>query len=103
MPKVKVTCEACGKAVFRYPSQVSKHPFCSRVCARRFNGERMRLYNQTENPMNTANGWTQEKKDAVRLGSCWAAAHFKEVPETFTRSGGNLRWCCQVASPLFPK
>lgn len=76
MSKVKVTCEACGKAVFRYPSQVSKHPFCSRVCARRFNGERMRLYNQTENPMNTANGWTQEKKDAVRTreqaakGSC---------------------------------
>lgn len=66
MPKVKVVCGACGKAVFKYPSQVSKHPFCSRVCARRFNGERMRLYNQHENPMNTARGWTDAQKEAVR-------------------------------------
>lgn len=66
MPKVKVVCEACGKAVFKYPSQVSKHTFCSRVCARKFNGERMRLYNQCENPMNTERGWTDAKKEAVR-------------------------------------
>ena len=92
VPKVEVTCEGCGKVTYRYPSQISKHSFCSRVCARRFNGARMHFYNQTDNPMNqkrevpettvksasprtasghirpqnTSAGWSQEKREAVR-------------------------------------
>lgn len=66
MPKIEVRCEGCGKPIWRYPSQISKHPFCSRECSHRFNSARISAYNQTENPKNTASGWTDAQKEAVR-------------------------------------
>lgn len=59
-------CEACGKIFYRYPSQVSKHNFCSRKCAKVFTSSRMSDYNRQENPMNTTEGWSEEQKEAVR-------------------------------------
>ena len=52
VPKQKVRCETCGKVFYRYPSQISEHNFCSRVCAKIFTSSRMSDYNKQENPMN---------------------------------------------------
>jgi len=66
MIKQIVCCEACGKEIERYPSQISKYNFCSRKCAKTFTSSRMTQYNRHENPMNTSDGWSAEQKDAVR-------------------------------------
>jgi hypothetical protein len=72
----EVKCETCGAVFQRNPSQIRSHTFCSRQCAKAFTSDRMRRFNQTENPMNTSNGWTQEKRETVRnremnnKGSC---------------------------------
>lgn len=86
MPKVEVRCERCGRAVFRYPAQVSKHPFCSRECARKFNSERMSRYNQSVNPMNTSAGWSDTQKEAVRAREKRAKGSCK--PDTYPKYHG---------------
>ena len=77
MPKIIVICENCGIEMQRNPSQVSKHNYCSRECAKVFTSSRMRKFNQSENPMNKSmDGWTMEmriKKSQVErtsTGSC---------------------------------
>lgn len=86
MPKIEVKCERCGKIVMRYPSQISKHPFCSRECARKFNSDRVRLYNQTKNPKNTSAGWTDEQKEVVRAREKMAKGDCK--PDTYPKFHG---------------
>jgi len=66
MPKVELTCEECGKRFMRYPSQVMEHNFCGLACSRKFTSARMTQFNQTENPMNSSAGWSQQQRDAVR-------------------------------------
>ena len=62
MAKIKVMCEVCGAELMRYPSQIRKHVFCSKKCAKTFTSSRMTAYNKAENPMNRTDGWTQEMK-----------------------------------------
>ena len=50
--KQTLSCETCGKAFERHPSQVREHNFCSRQCAKAFTSKRLTDYNKTENPMN---------------------------------------------------
>lgn len=83
MPRIEVKCEGCGRVVSRYPSQISKHPFCSRKCARIFNSSRMHTYNQMENPMNTSAGWTDEQRAAVRAREKKAKGNCK--PDTYPK------------------
>ena len=64
---VEVQCEICGKAFKRFPSQIRSHIFCSRKCSRQFTSKRMRVYNRTENPMNTSVGWTDERRNNCRM------------------------------------
>lgn len=67
MGKEKVViCEVCGKSFSRYPSQIRGHIFCGKECSRIFTSRRMAEYNRTENPMNTAPGWSDAQKEAVR-------------------------------------
>lgn len=66
MSKQEISCDACGKRISRYPSQIRPHNFCSRKCAKVFTSNRMSNYNQQENPMNTSSGWSAEQKEAVR-------------------------------------
>lgn len=66
MPKVKCSCEACGREIERNPSQIRTHVFCSRDCSRQFRSQRMAAYNRTANPMNTSSGWSVEQREAVR-------------------------------------
>lgn len=65
--KIQCVCEICGKVLERSPSQIRSHVFCSLDCSRKFTSKRMTLYNQTANPMNTKEGWTESQKEAVRL------------------------------------
>lgn len=62
---IEVKCEKCGAILQRSPSQIRSHVFCSRECAKAFTSERMRRYNQTQNPMNSSEGWTEEKREVV--------------------------------------
>lgn len=64
--QVEVRCEACGKIFPRYISQVRPRNFCNRECSRTFTSARMSAYNATENPMNTSEGWSEERREAVR-------------------------------------
>ena len=86
IPKQEVCCEACGKIFYRYPSQISKHNFCSRKCAKVFTSSRMSNFNRQENPMNTPDGWSKEQREAVRqreqkrMGPC--------SPETYPKEHG---------------
>ena len=32
MKKIQISCDMCGKMLFRYPSQIHKHNFCCRAC-----------------------------------------------------------------------
>jgi len=64
--KVTVCCQHCGKAITRYPCQISKNNFCSRECARFFTSARMTAYNKSQNPMNTSEGWSEEKRETAR-------------------------------------
>lgn len=41
--KVELRCDYCGKTIFRYPSQIKKHNFCSRECLAKYS-------NSTTNP-----------------------------------------------------
>lgn len=66
MGKIQVVCSCCGKIVFRYPSQVSATPFCSRACAKACTSARMHRWNETANPKNTPNGWDTSAREAVR-------------------------------------
>lgn len=66
MPKVTCTCQNCGRLFSRYPCQIREHVFCSRVCARAFTSTRMTDYNRSKNPMNRSDGWSEEKREAVR-------------------------------------
>lgn len=50
--KQTLSCETCGQVFERCPSQIRKHNFCSRQCAKAFTSKRMTDYNKTENPMN---------------------------------------------------
>lgn len=36
MAKIKVLCDWCGKALYRYPCQLGKHAFCSSSCRSKF-------------------------------------------------------------------
>lgn len=36
MPKVKVMCSWCGAVVYRYPSTINAHVFCTAMCRSRF-------------------------------------------------------------------
>lgn len=38
--KIKTVCDMCGKEVFKYPSQIKKHNFCSRQCLSNFSSKR---------------------------------------------------------------
>lgn len=66
IPKQEISCEVCGRVFYRYPSQISKHNFCSRKCTKVFTSNRMSDYNRRENPMNTSAGWSEEQKETVR-------------------------------------
>lgn len=85
IPKQEVCCEACGKIFYRYPSQVSKHNFCSQKCAKAFTSQRMTEYNKTENLMNIKSTRTHYKKSpdeihAIRVGAALkkSGGHYKE-------------------------
>lgn len=59
-------CDTCGKAINRYPSTTYSHNFCSRECFKAYSSKRMAKYNQTENPMNTPAGWSDDMKERQR-------------------------------------
>ena len=86
MPKIELKCATCGKPVFRTPSTVFDHVFCSRECARTFRSARMSRYNRTENPKNTSSGWTDEQKAAVRAREKKAKGSCK--PDTYPKYHG---------------
>lgn len=83
---IEVKCEKCGKAIQRNPSQISNRVFCSRECSREFRSERMRRYNQTRNPMNTSEGWTEEKRMEVSAREKRNKGPCKR--DTYKKSGG---------------
>ena len=60
---IELKCETCGKTVWRNPSQVRTHTFCSRTCVRPFLSNRLSTMNRTENPMNQPGGWTLEQRE----------------------------------------
>ena len=37
--KLKIECNWCGKEIYKYPSQVKKHNFCSRECFKKYRDE----------------------------------------------------------------
>ncbi len=41
--KLELKCDWCGKLIYRYPSQIKEHNFCSRACLGHFS-------NKTDNP-----------------------------------------------------
>jgi len=41
--KVQLTCDWCGKPMYRYPSKIKEHNFCSRACLGHFS-------NKADNP-----------------------------------------------------
>lgn len=86
MPKVEARCEICGKVIFRYPSQLFDHVFCSLSCARKFTSGRMSLFNRTTNPMNTAAGWSNTQREAVRQRERAAKGECK--PDTYKKYHG---------------
>lgn len=46
--KVELTCDYCGKRIYRYPSQVKPHNFCSKACLAHYS-------NKADNPNGYAN------------------------------------------------
>lgn len=86
MSKVALQCEVCGKAVYRYPSEIRSRTFCSRKCSKVFTSSRMTEYNKTENPMNTSDGWSDSLKNAVRKREKLAKGECK--PDTYPKFHG---------------
>jgi hypothetical protein len=64
MPKIKVLCEVCGQEVYRYPSGIKEHVFCSRLCAKEYTSKRMTEMNIKLNPTRM----TDEVKENIRWG-----------------------------------
>ena len=84
--KVPIICETCGKTLYRYPSQIGEHTFCSRNCAKRFTSSRMSSYNRNKNPMNTPDGWSDAQKEAVRERE--KSAKGECAPDTYPKAHG---------------
>lgn len=62
MPKIKVSCENCGKEVYRYQCEILKHVFCSRECSKIYTSNRMSEMNAKLNPTRM----TEEVKENIR-------------------------------------
>ncbi len=39
MGKLKLACDFCGKLIFRYPSTIKEHNFCSRECLGKYSSK----------------------------------------------------------------
>ena len=83
-PKQEVRCEVCGKILYRNPSQVSTHNFCSRNCAKIFTSQRMTEYNKTENPMNAPRNEIHHKKSPEEI-------HEIRVKAALKKNGGHYK------------
>ena len=81
VPEPNVTCKNCGIAFYKSPCYLRRtnSNFCSRQC-------RCAWYNRNENPMNTSEGWSMEKRiqksksEKARRGEC--------KPDTYSKNCG---------------
>ncbi|MBB6716351.1 HNH endonuclease [Clostridium gasigenes] len=62
MPKIKLSCENCNVEVYRYPSGVLNHIFCSRECSKTYLSNKMSDMNKELNP----NRMTEKVKENIR-------------------------------------
>ena len=37
--KIEISCDRCGKSIYRYPSRIKKHNFCSKKCLAEFSNK----------------------------------------------------------------